>query len=150
MVPVAVLDRRVIQRNKTPVGQCLVQWKSLAPDDATWEDATFWNNTFPGHKLFRLEDKALVMAVALSGPEPKQYRRHTPDQVSLQLSNGSRRRRTQDRRPTARIAPRRFTQLLLTVVTVVPFTALSCKEAISVPPVDGGEQDVISPFLSLA
>uniref|UniRef100_A0A453SEU2 Chromo domain-containing protein n=2 Tax=Aegilops tauschii subsp. strangulata TaxID=200361 RepID=A0A453SEU2_AEGTS len=72
-IPVAVLDRRIIQRNKTPVGQCLVQWESLAPDDATWEDAAFLNKTFPGHKLFRLEDKAIVMAAALSGPEPRAY-----------------------------------------------------------------------------
>ena len=72
-IPLAVLDRRVIQRNKTPVGQCVVQWESLAPDDATWEDASFLNKTFLDHKLFRLEDKAVVMAAALSGPEPRAY-----------------------------------------------------------------------------
>jgi hypothetical protein len=44
----------------------------LAPDDATWEDAAFLNKTFPGHKLFRLEDKAQVMAAALSGPDLNQ------------------------------------------------------------------------------
>lgn len=72
-IPVAVLDRRIVNRNKTPVGQCLVQWESLASDDATWEYATFMNKTFPGHKLFRLENKAVVMAAALSGPEPRRY-----------------------------------------------------------------------------
>lgn len=43
----------------------------MALDDATWEDATFLNSTFPGHKLFHLEDKVQLMAAALSGPEPR-------------------------------------------------------------------------------
>ena len=65
-----MLDRKIIQRNKQPVGQCLVKWESLAPDDATWEDAAFLNTNFPGHKLFRLEDKSILKAAALSGPQP--------------------------------------------------------------------------------
>lgn len=75
--PVAVLDRRIIQRNKQPIGQCLVQWESLAPDDATWEDASFLNNHFPGHKLFHLEDKAILKRAALSGPRPRLMDRTT-------------------------------------------------------------------------
>lgn len=47
-VPSAVLNRRVIQRNKLLVAQWLIQWEKLAPDDSTWEDVPFILHTFPG------------------------------------------------------------------------------------------------------
>lgn len=45
--PFACLDKRMIQRNKTPVAQWLVHWENLAPTDATWEDLTFLQAMFP-------------------------------------------------------------------------------------------------------
>lgn len=82
--PVAVLGRRIIQRNKTPIGQCLVQWESLAPDDATWEDASFLNTHFPGNKLFHLEDKVKLKRAALSGPRPRLSEDQTVSKLKTQ------------------------------------------------------------------
>jgi hypothetical protein len=52
--PLAVLDERIIQRQRTPINQILVHWESLGPEDATWEDLRFIKKTFP---QFNLEDK---------------------------------------------------------------------------------------------
>lgn len=46
--PFAVLDERIIQRQKTPVKQLLIHWESLGPEDATWEDLRFIETQFPG------------------------------------------------------------------------------------------------------
>jgi hypothetical protein len=45
--PYAVLDERVIQRQKNPVKQVLIHWESLGPEDATWEDLRFIATQFP-------------------------------------------------------------------------------------------------------
>ena len=39
--PIDVVDRRVIKRANKPVVQWLIQWANAAPEDATWEDASF-------------------------------------------------------------------------------------------------------------
>lgn len=38
LVPAAVLQRRLVQRNNLPVVQWLSQWQGLEPEDASWED----------------------------------------------------------------------------------------------------------------
>lgn len=48
--PNAVLARRVIPRKNEPVTQWLVQWENMTPEDATWEDVTFVQNTFPNFR----------------------------------------------------------------------------------------------------
>lgn len=45
--PFAVLDERIIQRQKSPVKQLLIHWESLGPEDATWEDLSFITAHFP-------------------------------------------------------------------------------------------------------
>lgn len=45
--PTAVLDRRIIPCRNELVAQWLIQWLSLGPEDATWEDVTFIQSTFP-------------------------------------------------------------------------------------------------------
>jgi hypothetical protein len=45
--PLALLDERLIQHNKTPVKQWLIHWESLGPEDATWEDMRYIQTTFP-------------------------------------------------------------------------------------------------------
>lgn len=47
IAPVKVLERRIIQRKKTPVAQWLVQWENLDPEDSTWEDVSYVSHTFP-------------------------------------------------------------------------------------------------------
>lgn len=45
--PFAILDERIIQRQKSPVKQLLIHWESLGPEDATWEDFSFIQTHFP-------------------------------------------------------------------------------------------------------
>lgn len=45
--PVAVMSRRIVPRRNEPVAQWLIQWINLGPEDATWEDTTFIQKTFP-------------------------------------------------------------------------------------------------------
>lgn len=45
--PISVLDRRAIPRRNKPVAEWLIQWLSLGHEDATWEDVTFLQSTFP-------------------------------------------------------------------------------------------------------
>jgi len=45
--PFALLDERLIQRQKSPVKQWLIHWESLGPEDATWEDMRFIQTIFP-------------------------------------------------------------------------------------------------------
>lgn len=51
VAPVAVLQRRQVPRSAgdydVAVPQWLVQWESMTPDEATWEDAHFIQATFP-------------------------------------------------------------------------------------------------------
>jgi hypothetical protein len=45
--PAHVLQTRQIPRNNLPVVQWLIQWESLSPEEATWEDADFIKKIFP-------------------------------------------------------------------------------------------------------
>ena len=45
--PFARLDVRTINRKKQPVTQWLIHWESLGPEDATWEDESFLQHSFP-------------------------------------------------------------------------------------------------------
>ena len=52
--PVAVLQRRLVPRKAgeydVVVPQWLVHWENLSPEEATWEDASFIQATFPEFK----------------------------------------------------------------------------------------------------
>ena len=45
--PLAMLQRRIIQRKGQPVAQWLIHWENLAAEDAAWEDVPFITKTFP-------------------------------------------------------------------------------------------------------
>ncbi|KAJ4802427.1 polyprotein [Rhynchospora pubera] len=45
--PVEVVDRKIVNRNGTPVAQILVRWSNLPDDSATWEDYLFIKRKFP-------------------------------------------------------------------------------------------------------
>lgn len=45
--PVKILERQIVQRKGDVVAQWLVQWQSLAPEEATWEDVSFIRKVFP-------------------------------------------------------------------------------------------------------
>ncbi|XP_012847898.1 PREDICTED: uncharacterized protein LOC105967845 [Erythranthe guttata] len=47
LVPLKVLDRRMVKRNNIAVGQMLVQWAHLPMEEATWEDADSMLQRFP-------------------------------------------------------------------------------------------------------
>ena len=51
IAPVAILQYRQIPRSagdyNVPVPQWLVHWENLTPEEATWEDASFIQSTFP-------------------------------------------------------------------------------------------------------
>jgi hypothetical protein len=52
--PLAILDRRMTQRNNQAATQVLIHWAGLSPADATWEFTTDLQLRFP---TFNLEDK---------------------------------------------------------------------------------------------
>ncbi|TYI48065.1 hypothetical protein E1A91_D13G220200v1 [Gossypium mustelinum] len=54
LYPIAVLDRRQVQRGSATVRQCLIQWNGLTIDDATWEDNEKLHQLY---LAFHLEDK---------------------------------------------------------------------------------------------
>ncbi|XP_059306205.1 uncharacterized protein LOC132057593 [Lycium ferocissimum] len=45
--PIAILDRRMVKKRNIASTQVLVQRANLAPEDATWEDFTFFTTQFP-------------------------------------------------------------------------------------------------------
>ncbi|KAJ4801231.1 polyprotein [Rhynchospora pubera] len=45
--PVVILDRKIINRNGTPVAQVLVRWSNLPDEASTWEDYLFIKKRFP-------------------------------------------------------------------------------------------------------
>lgn len=47
MKPVAVLERRMVNRNNKAVVQWLVQWSRTFPEDATWMDYEEFHSQFP-------------------------------------------------------------------------------------------------------
>ena len=45
--PIAILDRRLVKRNNSPVAQVRVQWSNRLEEDATWEDWSVLQSHFP-------------------------------------------------------------------------------------------------------
>uniref|UniRef100_A0A8R7QSB8 Chromo domain-containing protein n=1 Tax=Triticum urartu TaxID=4572 RepID=A0A8R7QSB8_TRIUA len=45
--PVAILDQRMVKKGITSIVQVRVQWSSLSPDSATWEDYTVLHHRYP-------------------------------------------------------------------------------------------------------
>jgi hypothetical protein len=54
LLPVAILQRRQVPRSAgdydVAVPQWLIQWQDMSADEATWEDASFIQSTFPSFK----------------------------------------------------------------------------------------------------
>ena len=47
-VPVAILDRHMMKKGDAPVVQVQVQWSSMPPSTATWEDYYVLRQHYPG------------------------------------------------------------------------------------------------------
>jgi hypothetical protein len=51
VAPLAVLQRRIVPRSdgeyEVAVPQWLIHWEAMTADEATWEDASFIQETFP-------------------------------------------------------------------------------------------------------
>lgn len=45
--PELILDRRMVKKGNTSIVQLRVQWSSLSPDSATWEDYTVLRHRYP-------------------------------------------------------------------------------------------------------
>lgn len=45
--PVAILERRMVKKGSSAIVQVRVQWSSLSPDSATWEDYTVLRHRYP-------------------------------------------------------------------------------------------------------
>ena len=45
--PIAILDKRLVKRNKSSVAQFLVQWSNRLKEDSTWDDWTVLHSHFP-------------------------------------------------------------------------------------------------------
>ena len=54
VAPLAILQRKIVPRSAgsydIPVVQWLIHWENLSPEEATWEDASFIQATFPNFK----------------------------------------------------------------------------------------------------
>ena len=47
IVPVAILDRKIMKKDNRAVTAGLIQWSNLYPEDATWEDLEDLQQQFP-------------------------------------------------------------------------------------------------------
>jgi hypothetical protein len=47
VVPIAVLDRRLVRKGSQAVPQVLIQWSDIPKEAATWEDYYVVKNRFP-------------------------------------------------------------------------------------------------------
>lgn len=56
--PVAILDRRLMKKGDTPVVQVQMQWDSMPPSAATWEDYAVLRQRYPDAQLWTDEDEA--------------------------------------------------------------------------------------------
>ena len=45
--PIAILDRRMVKKGNSSIVQVKVQWSSLSPDMATWEDYSVLRHRYP-------------------------------------------------------------------------------------------------------
>lgn len=50
LIPLKVLDTRIVKRNNIAVGQWLVQWAHAPEEEATWEFAADMMGKFPDLK----------------------------------------------------------------------------------------------------
>uniref|UniRef100_A0A453D1W1 Tf2-1-like SH3-like domain-containing protein n=2 Tax=Aegilops tauschii subsp. strangulata TaxID=200361 RepID=A0A453D1W1_AEGTS len=77
--PVAILDPRMMKKGNAPVVQVQVQWSSMAPSAATWEDYTVLRQRYPNAQLWADEEAALLidhssglkMQVQTLNPQPQ-------------------------------------------------------------------------------
>lgn len=51
VVPLAILDIRIIIWNGHEVSQLLIQWRGLLPKDASWEDQDNFDSSYPEFQL---------------------------------------------------------------------------------------------------
>lgn len=49
LIPVAILEKMIVKKNNTAVGQWLIQWGHLPVEEATWEDAEEFMRKFPDY-----------------------------------------------------------------------------------------------------
>jgi hypothetical protein len=47
IVPIAILDRKIMKKDNRAVTAGLIQWSNLFPEDATWEDLEELLKQFP-------------------------------------------------------------------------------------------------------
>jgi hypothetical protein len=47
IVPIAILDRKMMKKDNRAVTAGLIQWSNLFPEDATWEDLEELLKQFP-------------------------------------------------------------------------------------------------------
>ncbi|KAJ0508738.1 putative chromatin remodeling & transcriptional activation CHROMO-DOMAIN family [Helianthus annuus] len=69
--PFAILDQRTLFRGSTSIPQYLIQWSGLPATDATWEDKTSLQKSFPN---FHLEDKVFLNEAVMLCPQSAQQR----------------------------------------------------------------------------
>jgi len=50
IVPIAILDRKLMKKGNGAATAVLVQWSNLYPEDATWEDLNDLQKQFPDCK----------------------------------------------------------------------------------------------------
>lgn len=66
--PEAILDRRMVKKGNTSIIQVRVQWSSLSPDSATWEDYTVLRHRYPTARCW--DDAASAQGGAIVTPAP--------------------------------------------------------------------------------
>ncbi|XBI82471.1 hypothetical protein VPH35_091153 [Triticum aestivum] len=66
--PEVILDRRMVKKGNSYIVQVRVQWSSLSPDSATWEDYTVLRQRYPGAPCWT--DDALAQEGEIVTPAP--------------------------------------------------------------------------------
>lgn len=51
LIPLAVLEKRMVRRYNRVAGQWLIQWSHLPKEEATWEDAEEFMKKFPNYSF---------------------------------------------------------------------------------------------------
>lgn len=70
--PIAILDRRLVEKGSSSTVQVRVQWSSLSPESATWEDYNVLRHRYPMAPCW--EDDALARGGANVTPDTSVYR----------------------------------------------------------------------------